>query len=114
MPYIQISTTKKMERQQKEKMKQELGNAISLISGKSEDVLMIGFLDGTDLYYQGKHKKNAAYVQVSLHTAALFDEKKQFVSEVFRIFEEILKTPSEDIFITMPEYPNWGVGGKLL
>ena len=53
MPFIHTRTNISLSRKQKETVKKDLGEAISLIPGKSEQWLMVGFEDSCPLYFAG-------------------------------------------------------------
>ena len=114
MPYIQVVTSKKLAKEQKEQIKGELGKVISVIPNKSEAVLMIGFMDGTDLYFGGKNKDNVAFVEVNLHGQADYDSKSILTEKIYDIFGNAVQVAKEDMFISIPEFPNWGFQGKLV
>lgn len=113
MPYIQVVTSKKLQTDQKELIKNELGKAISLIPGKSEEVLMLCFQDGATLYFQGQKKENTAFVEVNLHGSAELKDKKKLVEKISEILKQQMQTEGNNLFISIPEYPNWGFRGQL-
>ena len=53
MPFIDTKVTMKLSDSQKENLKAKLGKAISVMN-KSETYLMVGILDGYDLFLGGK------------------------------------------------------------
>lgn len=114
MPYVQIVTSKKMDSKQKEQVKAQLGKSIDVIPGKSEEVLMIGFNDGTDMYFQGAHKDNTAFVEVNLHGDAEEEQKSILINDICRIMDDAIGVPKEDLFISIPTYKYWGFQGRLV
>ena len=64
MPCIQTKVSVKMTEQQEKAIKAKLGQAISLIPGKSENWLMLTFEDGCKIYFQGDCDKPAAFAYV--------------------------------------------------
>jgi hypothetical protein len=63
MPYIVLRTTEELSDSQRETIKKELGEKISVIPGKSERGLMIEFVTGCDIYLSGV-KGSATYAHV--------------------------------------------------
>lgn len=70
MPCIQTKVSVKMTEQQEKAIKAKLGQAISLIPGKSENWLMLTFEDGCKIYFQGDCDKPAAFVEVKIYGKA--------------------------------------------
>ncbi|MGN1083389.1 MAG: hypothetical protein ACI4QX_00165, partial [Lachnospiraceae bacterium] len=69
MPLIDSKITVPVPQEKRDKLKAELGKAVSLL-GKPESFLMVGFEDNYDLYMGGKKLERGAYVSVSLFGAA--------------------------------------------
>lgn len=65
MPYIDAKITGTVTPAQRETLKTQLGQAISLLK-KPESFLMIGFQDQYDLYMGGKQLEKGAYVSVAM------------------------------------------------
>lgn len=65
MPFIDSKITLKLSDQQKEDLKRELGKAISVMN-KSENYLMVGILDGYDLFMGGKKLEKGAFISVQV------------------------------------------------
>ena len=66
MPFINSRVSVSMSQGQKESLKEKLGQAISLIPGKTEDWLMIEFADNCELYFQGTGDQPAAFLEVKV------------------------------------------------
>ena len=65
MPFIDSKVTVKMSDDQKETLKNSLGQAITTMN-KTESYLMVGINDGYDLFMGGKKLDKGAYVEVSV------------------------------------------------
>jgi phenylpyruvate tautomerase PptA (4-oxalocrotonate tautomerase family) len=114
MPYVQVVTSKRLTAQEKAAIKSSIGELIGIIPGKSESVLMVGFFDGTDLFYGGNAKENGAFVGVNLHGDASFEKKSALTETLFAMMKSEIGVSEEDMFLTIQEYPNWGFCGKFL
>jgi len=114
MPFINVNTTKKIDGKKRETIKKKLGELISIIPGKSEEVLMIKFDDGSCIYYSGSLKDNAAYVDIRIHGSATKEQKTELIEEVFAAFKEQLGTDEKDMFVTISEFGNWGFQGTMV
>ena len=65
MPFIDSKVTVSVTEEQKEKIKSELGKAITTLH-KTEAYLMVGIEDDYDLWMAGNKLDKGAYVSVSL------------------------------------------------
>ena len=65
MPFIDSKITVPLSDEKKEKIKSELGKAISLLH-KPESYLMVGIDDNYDLWFAGKKLEKGAYISVDV------------------------------------------------
>ncbi len=114
MPYIDINTTIKIEKQNRDNIKSGLGEIISIIPGKSESVLMIGFNQQIPMYYSGEEKEQCAFIEIKIHGSATPKQKQKVIENCFLLFEDSLDMKKEDIFITISEFPIWGFQGNMV
>ncbi|MFL0250378.1 phenylpyruvate tautomerase MIF-related protein [Clostridium neuense] len=113
MPFINSKVTVKMDDTKKETLKNELGNLISLIPGKSESWLMVGFEDNYSLYFKGDKKEKAAFVEVKIFGGADKTSKNNLTANICDLFERELQIPKDSIYITIQEIDTWGWNGSL-
>ncbi len=113
MPYININLSKRLDEADFEKIKTALGEAITILPGKSERVLMIDIEDGKRIYFGGIKKASAAYVDVKIYGSCDFYLKAQFTEAVFEILNKYAGVPADDAFISISEHDTWGLGGRL-
>ena len=66
MPMISTKTNVTISPEQELTLKSKLGEAISILSGKSERWLMLSFEDKCHLYFQGNNSNPIAYVEVKV------------------------------------------------
>ena len=66
MPFIDSKVSVKTTPEQREELKTKLGQAISLIPGKSENWLMINLADEQNMYFKGDGQEPTAVVSVSV------------------------------------------------
>lgn len=112
MPFINSKVTVKMSEEKKEAIKKKLGEAISLIPGKSENWLMVGFDDGYDLYFQGNKDGESAFIEVSVFGNASPSAFDSLTGAICEIFESELKIPKNRIYVKYQEISNWGWNGS--
>lgn len=112
MPYINVNISKKLNDDQKNVLKTKLGELISILPGKSEEVLMIGINDDYTLYFSGK-KGDIAFVEVKLFKQSEFEHKAEFTKECFKLFEKEYGVDGNHLFFNISEYETWGFRGVL-
>ncbi len=111
MPFIDSKLTVNITEEKKEKIKQKLGRAVSLLH-KSEAYLMVGFQEGYDLYLGGKRLEKGAYVEVSLYGSAPSSEYSKMTGEICRILSEEAGIPAECVYVTYHGLNDWGWNGS--
>lgn len=108
MPFIDVKTSAELSAEKIEKVKCELGNAISLITGKSEAWLMVNIADNCNLYFKGNDNKDTAFVNVSIFGETSKANCEKLTSEICRILEDIAGIPSDRVYVKF-EFSNlWG------
>lgn len=112
MPYILINTSKKLSDTQKEELKSELGEKITIIPGKSESRLMIDISDDRTMYFAGE-KRELAYVDVRCYGTTELENKKAFTEATFATVKQITGLSQDSIYLTYSEFENWGIFGSL-
>lgn len=116
MPYIHSVVSVKMSQEQKDSVKSKLGQAINEMPGKSEGSLMIAMQDEQTMYFRGKPKDKAAFVELKMLYTQTLAAKEDFTKKVCDIYLQELGIPGEEIFVafTETEKGNWGWNGKLV
>lgn len=66
MPFINVKISENLSDTQVDNIKSRLGEAISLIPGKSEAWLMVNIQDNCKLYFKGTNDKPTAFTAVSI------------------------------------------------
>ncbi len=110
MPFIDSKITQKLTSDQKEIIKSRLGKALSILN-KSENYLMVGIIDGYDLYFAGEKLDKGAYVEVSLLGNAPSEKYSQMTGEICKIFSEELGIPGKAVYVTYHGLSDWGWNG---
>lgn len=113
MPYIDVKVTSKLSDTEKDKVKSNLGELITILPGKTEAVLMVCLTDESTIYFSGLKKEQAAFINIKLFKESDFEYKAEFTKKVFEFFEEELKITADSIFLAFDEYNSWGSRGTL-
>jgi phenylpyruvate tautomerase PptA (4-oxalocrotonate tautomerase family) len=112
MPYIAINTDLNISEVQKEMIKTELGNLITIIPSKTESLLMIDFSENRAIYKAGL-KESGVFIDLRLFHKSEFEVKKEFTEKTIEMIHKKLNVSKENIYLTIMEFDNWGSGGTL-
>ena len=110
MPFIDSKVTVSVTEEQKEKIKSELGKAITTLH-KTETYLMVGIEDDYDLWMAGNKLDKGAYVSVSLFGNASASDYDNMTAKICEIYEQELGIPSNSIYVTYHPIADWGWNG---
>lgn len=114
MPTIQVKSAAKISDSAKELVKAELGEAIALIPGKSEQWLMVLFGHCEDLFFQGVKSTEAALVEVGIKGQATRADFAKLAAAITQTLTKHTDLQSNSIYISFSEYENYGYAGNLL
>lgn len=112
MPYIHTKTNIEITKEQEEKLKKELGRAIELIPGKTENWLMLCFEGQCSMYFNGSKEFPMAFVEVKIFGKASSENYKALTAEITRILKAELGISGEHIYIKYEEVKEWGFNGS--
>jgi phenylpyruvate tautomerase PptA (4-oxalocrotonate tautomerase family) len=112
MPYIHVSTTKKITDAEKEKLMEEFGREISILKGKSEKWLMVNINDDQSMCFQGDDKTPCAIIEVSVYGSASADEYGQLTGALTETVSKTAVIPGDRIYVKYTETPYWGWNGE--
>lgn len=112
MPCIHARVSTKISAEQETKIKERFGQAISILPGKSENWLMVGFEDEVSLYFKGKKDRPIAFVEVKLFGKAPGSAYEKLTAEITKILYEELQIDPDQIYIQYQETDYWGWNGR--
>lgn len=111
MPFINSKISTKITEEQKTELKKKLGDAISIIPGKSESWLMLGFEDEYSLYFRGDNSQPIAFVEVSVFGTENKQAFSNLTAKICEIFGQVLGIASDHIYVKYEAVANWGWNG---
>lgn len=111
MPFIDSKVSVSISKEQEVALKERLGEAISIIPGKSESWLMTGFEDNYHLYFRGDNSKPCAFVEVKVFGSENPSAFDRLTAEITRIFGDVLDIDADHIYIKYEAVNNWGWNG---
>lgn len=110
MPFIDTKVTMKLSDSQKENLKAKLGKAISVMN-KSETYLMVGILDGYDLFLGGKKLEKGAFISVQVLGNVDQAQSNKMTAEICKTVNEELGISGDCVYINYLGYRDWGWNG---
>lgn len=110
MPFINVKTNVSISKEEEIAIKSKLGKAISLIPGKSENWLMVGFQPECSLYFRGNSSEKIAFVEVKIYGGAPKSACDKTTAEITDILKEEIGI--EQIYIKYEEAEIWGFNGS--
>ncbi len=111
MPYIQVRSNKKIEKEQEVHIKTKIGEAVTII-GKSESWLMLEIVDQCRLYFKGDNNKNIAYVDVKMYGSSSSECYNEMTKTICTILNDELEISPDNVYVSYGEYSNWGWNGN--
>ena len=112
MPFIDSKVSVKISKEQETQLKERLGQAISLIPGKSENWLMAGFEDEYHLYFRGQDDEPMAFFEVMLCGGTDKGAIQKMTAEITKIFGEVLGIAPDHMYIKYSATMDWGWNGS--
>ena len=92
-------------------LKEKLGKAISLLSGKSEAWLMLSFEDNCRLWFRGDNSAPLAYIEVSALGKISPSSAEELTAELCNICKEVLGIDGSGVYVKYEETDKWGFDG---
>jgi len=112
MPFINSKVSVAISDDQEKELKSRLGQAISLIPGKSESWLMTGFEDNYHLYFKGDNSQPAAFVEVKVFGSENPAAFNKLTKEICSIFSDVLNISPDRTYVKYEAVENWGWNGS--
>jgi len=112
MPFINTKVSVPLSKENEQKLKMKLGEAIAIIPGKSERYLMLNFEDNCRLWLGGDNSKPTAFLEVSCLGAAQPDAYNEMTGFICDALEDILGITGDRVYIKYTETVNWGWNGS--
>jgi phenylpyruvate tautomerase PptA (4-oxalocrotonate tautomerase family) len=112
MPFIDSKVSVKVTKEQETELKSRLGQAISLIPGKSESWLMVGIEDEYHLYFRGEDSEPMAFIEVRIFGGPNRDAFEKMTAEITKIYGDVLGIAADHMYIKYSATTDWGWNGS--
>ena len=111
MPYINSKISTKITKDQETQLKTQLGQAISIIPGKRERWLMVGFEDEYSLYFGGDNSQPTAFIEVSVFGGENPKAFSALTAKLCEIYNSVLGISPDRIYVKYEAVASWGWNG---
>lgn len=111
MPYINAAVSVPLSPEKEEALKAGLGEAITLIPGKTEKWLMVGLEGGRRLYFAGDGTKPAAFVEVMILGRSDKQSYTRVTAAICDLLGRELGIPADRVYVKYDESEHWGWNG---
>lgn len=108
MPMISMKTSTPISESAELILKEKLGKAIELLSGKTEAWLMLGFEDNCRLWFRGDNSTPLAYIEVSALGSINPDDAENLTAEICNICKDVLGIDGSGVYVKYEETDKWG------
>jgi phenylpyruvate tautomerase PptA (4-oxalocrotonate tautomerase family) len=111
MPFINVKTNASVPEEKMTDIKTRLGQAITVIPGKSESWLMVGIEPGYALWFKGKADP-AAMVEVSIFGSPSSSALSELTRKITEILGSELGIPAASVYVKYECTDDWGWNGS--
>ena len=111
MPFINTKTNVSIPQDKELSIKQQLGQAITLIRGKSESWLMVNFEENSHLYFAGDGNTPCAFVEIKIYGSASPQEYDALTEKITEIISVELNITKNRIYTKDEEIVYCGYNG---
>ena len=105
MPFIDVKASCEITSEQEQRLKVGLGEAISLIPGKSEGSLMLRFTGGCHMWFAGKQDGPIVMADIAIYGAAAPGSFSSFGSQAVSLIKEVLG--AKQVYIRLAQTTDW-------
>lgn len=107
MPFIHVKTNQTVSPEKAVQLKAALGEAITLIPGKTEQWLMVQIEDQNQLWLAGSDAP-AAFADVRLVGSASDADYTRLTERLTELLSEVLEVAPDRVYIPYQEIGHWG------
>ncbi|MCL2816595.1 MAG: phenylpyruvate tautomerase MIF-related protein [Oscillospiraceae bacterium] len=111
MPYVSITTAKKLDDTTKNSLYSKIGEIMPVLPGKNIDNTLLAINDGVSMFMSGK-PNDGVFVSVQVYKKSPEDSKKEFSEKIYAALTDILKIDGGCVYMNFTEFENWAANGN--
>jgi len=110
MPYVDIRSSKPIDKPTRNALQLEIGKIMPTIPGKDVSNTLISICDCCTMY-KDTRPAEAVFIDVRMYKQSPEDAKRAFVKKITALVVDILQVPANGVNLNFTEQPAWAVGG---
>jgi phenylpyruvate tautomerase PptA (4-oxalocrotonate tautomerase family) len=110
MPFINVTTSVRLEGEVREKARDAIYEAITLVPGKAKEGTMVQIRDCADIT-KGNTGEPTMFIEARMFTRAPFAAKKEFAQAIQAKLSAILGVAPARIYLNILDLLEWGSNG---
>ncbi|MBR0107001.1 MAG: hypothetical protein IJM13_07270 [Lachnospiraceae bacterium] len=109
MPYIKLTTTKKLTHEQQQALSEGLTEAAKQIPGK--EIIFLFIEDGKTVFLGNVEQADLAFLEFDLTGHFSTETKQAFAKEAYAVITRVTGTSPRDTSMRITEHDTWGCFG---
>ena len=111
MPFVHITTAKKINGPVKDELNQKIMEIMSVLPGKDKDNTLLCISDNASMFMHGE-QNDGVFVEVRLFKKSPEENKKEFAQKIYAILKDVLELPDNScVYMNFMEFENWSKNG---
>ena len=111
MPFIDTKLNFSISKERETALKAKLGEAITLLPGKSERWLMLNFQENCRLWFAGENNAPMAMVEVEIFGKASPADCETLTAKICEVFGSELGIAADHVYVNYTFSTAWGLNG---
>lgn len=111
MPYCEVITTKKIDKNDEMSLSHELARIIELVPGKSERWVMVHIADEAKMAFAGSNDAPVAMITVRTFGELSAEYYDLLTKEFCAATEKMLAVPADRVYVVYEPIIHWGWNG---
>ena len=106
MPYIKLTTTKKLTHDQQQALSEGLTEAVHVITGK--DIIFLFIEDGKTVFLGNVEQADLVFLEFDLVGHFSTEIKREFAKGAYEVITRVTGTSPQDTSMRITEHDSWG------
>lgn len=112
MPFVHLSTTKKIESREKAILADEIAKLVATMPGKPYERTMVRIDAECEIYRAGEPAE-CAYFQTHFRKPVALEIQRAYIEKLYELFHEKLGLEQHQVYMSMIALDTWGSRGTL-